>query len=384
MALDNRDIPDPFVAWLEHLKWARSGFRFGSYFVELHDGIEGAHHQRGTASNVCEASADQCCALESRACEPASTAPEKRSLGVKLIQQAVNEVDGAMNDPEAERMRLLGEVARLVACMKELPPVRPGYEKYPYSRAGAHWQSIAALVKDAAEWFSLFAGNPNVFGSKPWLQMQLRCDGRAANAWPIDDLERDLRFIQLSLVAAGGRINSDALGMAKPSQPAASHAVESAGDGVDSPSGWDSKDGQQTVAELAPQVGVPPSANAGGTDVRAASHSRGTGYIRPKRTPDLKRSRERIALYDRLAQELATIGQELTGCCSVEGLKGKFPRFTLWTLIEDCQIQEIVNGDPFKPKAYAASLTLAKFGLTSRDTLKKDRQKLKRARTNEG
>jgi hypothetical protein len=67
----------------------------------------------------------------------------------------------------------------------------------------AHWQRIATLVKDAAEWLSIYAGQPNAFGSKPWLQMQLSGDTRAARAWPIEDVDRDIRFVRTILLAAG-------------------------------------------------------------------------------------------------------------------------------------------------------------------------------------
>jgi len=102
--------------------------------------------------------------------------------------------------------------------------------------------------------------------------------------------------------------------------------------------------------------------------------------VRPRRTPDLDSSRERLALVGTLARELAIIKQELKGYCTVDGLKRKHPKFTLWTLIEDSQIKALVDGEAFVPKAYAENLTLSKFGLTSRETLKKDRQKLRKAK----
>jgi len=102
--------------------------------------------------------------------------------------------------------------------------------------------------------------------------------------------------------------------------------------------------------------------------------------IPPRRTPDLAASRERIALVDTLARELAILKQDLRGYCTTEGLKQKHPKFTVWTLIEDSQIKALVDGEAFTPKAYAENLTLAKFGLTSRETLKKDRQKLRNAK----
>jgi hypothetical protein len=106
-----------------------------------------------------------------------------------------------MSDSENERRRLTAELQRLVECLPSLPPSTTGYERYPYFRAHGHWRAIAAVVKDAAEWLSL-AGNPNAFTSKPWLQLQLSGDTRSARAWPIDDLVRDLKFIQRLLAGA--------------------------------------------------------------------------------------------------------------------------------------------------------------------------------------
>jgi hypothetical protein len=99
----------------------------------------------------------------------------------------------------------------------------------------------------------------------------------------------------------------------------------------------------------------------------------------PKRTQDLDTSRRRLALVNILARELAILKQDLAGYCTPEGLKRKYPNFTLWTLIEDSQIKELMDGKAFTPKAYAENLTLAKSGLTSRETLKKDRRKLREA-----
>ena len=106
----------------------------------------------------------------------------------------------------------------------------------------------------------------------------------------------------------------------------------------------------------------------------------GHARFRPRRTPDLDSSRERLALVSTLARELAIVKQEVKSYCTVDGVKRKHPKFTLWTLIEDSQIKALVDGEEFTPKAYAENLTLAKFGLTSRETLKKDRKKLRKAK----
>lgn len=111
----------------------------------------------------------------------------------------------------------------------------------------------------------------------------------------------------------------------------------------------------------------------------SSSASRTTGPVRPRRTPNLDLSRNRLALVNVLARELAIVKHEVKVYCTVEELKRKHPKFTLWSLIEDSQIKALVDGEEFVPKAYAENLTLMKFGLTSRETLKKDRQKLRKA-----
>jgi hypothetical protein len=80
-----------------------------------------------------------------------------------------------------------------------------------------------------------------------------------------------------------------------------------------------------------------------------------------------------------LASELATIKHDLNGFCTAESLKKKHPEFVLWGCITDIEIKELVDGTAFTPKAWAENLTLRKFGLTSRETIKKDRKKLRQA-----
>jgi hypothetical protein len=100
----------------------------------------------------------------------------------------------------------------------------------------------------------------------------------------------------------------------------------------------------------------------------------------PRRTPNLQSSRERLQLVNILASELATIKYDLRRYCTAEDLKKKHPDFTLWDHISDGDLKELVDGVAFTPKAYAENLTLRKFGITSRETLKKDRKKLRKAR----
>lgn len=101
--------------------------------------------------------------------------------------------------------------------------------------------------------------------------------------------------------------------------------------------------------------------------------------VRPRRTPDLDTSRDRLALVDALARELATIKQDLKRFCTAEDLKQKHPQFILWEHIDKAELKELADGAAFAPKAYAESLTLRKFGITSRETLKKDRKKFRQA-----
>jgi len=93
----------------------------------------------------------------------------------------------------------------------------------------------------------------------------------------------------------------------------------------------------------------------------------------------LRRSQERLALVQVLATELATLKQDLRHHCTAKSLKQKHPDFTVWHHIGDAELQELVEGEPFMPKAYAENLTLRKFGITSRETLKKDRKKIRKA-----
>ena len=97
---------------------------------------------------------------------------------------------------------------------------------------------------------------------------------------------------------------------------------------------------------------------------------------RPRRTPDIETSRQRIALYDRLGRELATIHHEVKKHTTVEKLKTKLPGFKLWGMLSPMQQHELLDGE-FKPRAYAGNLTIESYGLTSLSTFKKDRKKLR-------
>lgn len=98
-----------------------------------------------------------------------------------------------------------------------------------------------------------------------------------------------------------------------------------------------------------------------------------------RRGPDLESSRERLNLVSILVRELATIKQDLKHYCTAESLKKKHPEFILWDHLGNAELKELIDGEEFKPKAFAETLTLRKFGLMSRETLKKDRRKLRNA-----
>ncbi len=87
----------------------------------------------------------------------------------------------------------------------------------------------------------------------------------------------------------------------------------------------------------------------------------------------------RLELYNGLLQELATIKPELSSSCTPASLKQRHPGFEIWKLLEDTEILELMNDARFRPKAYAEHIVLRRFGLTSRQTLKKDRAKVRKA-----
>jgi hypothetical protein len=99
----------------------------------------------------------------------------------------------------------------------------------------------------------------------------------------------------------------------------------------------------------------------------------------PLRTPNLEISRERIALVDQAATELATIKRDLAKFCTPVELKEKYPNFTIWNMLFASELKELVDGAQFRPKAYAENLVLRKYGLQSRETIKKDRKKIRAA-----
>ena len=102
---------------------------------------------------------------------------------------------------------------------------------------------------------------------------------------------------------------------------------------------------------------------------------------RRDRGPNLEVSRQRIELTEKLRGELATIVLELQQPRTLGELQKKFPAFQIWHRLSGPE-QEALLKEPIKPKAYAQQLVLRHYGLTSEETLKKDRKKLKRAAEN--
>jgi hypothetical protein len=99
---------------------------------------------------------------------------------------------------------------------------------------------------------------------------------------------------------------------------------------------------------------------------------------RRDRGPNLEICRQRIELEDNLRSELATVVLELQQPTSLSELQKKFPNFQIWRQLSVPEQESLLN-EPFKPKAYAQRLVLRYFGLTSEETLKKDRKKLRAA-----
>jgi hypothetical protein len=96
------------------------------------------------------------------------------------------------------------------------------------------------------------------------------------------------------------------------------------------------------------------------------------------RGPDLEASRKRIALEEQLRGELASLFAAGKRFVTLPQLKQKFAGFRIWTMLSEREQNELVT-EKFNPKAYARSLVLRVEGLTSPETLKKDRRKLRNA-----
>lgn len=122
---------------------------------------------------------------------------------------------------------------------------------------------------------------------------------------------------------------------------------------------------------LAPAL--PPSEGATARKKTAAGISR-----KRVRGPHLEMHRERVELWDKLAEELTQIWQATRKYATVQGLKVRYPDFEIWNLLPDPDQKELLDGE-FNPRAYAGSLVLRKQALTSLETLRKSRKLVRKA-----
>jgi hypothetical protein len=181
--------------------------------------------------------------------------------------------------------------------------------------------------------------------------------------------EEDLREWEQRAAQTTGAIVDFAAGHSS-AQPPASLADPSRVAAQDDPTGGEGGRNERSATDT-------PVANSPKPPILTANKTT------PRRTPDFQSSRDRLDLVTALARELATIKQESAAYCTAEGLKQKHPEFILWKHIDEAEIKELADGIAFTPKAYAETLTLRKFGITSRETLKKDRRKLRKAQRNQ-
>ena len=97
-----------------------------------------------------------------------------------------------------------------------------------------------------------------------------------------------------------------------------------------------------------------------------------------ERGPNVKLSRQRLELLAQIERELATLFAEIKHYTTVDRLKTRYPDFRVWTILSEREQKELTTTE-FKPKAYARTLVLRNYGLTSPEALKKDRAKLRLA-----
>lgn len=141
--------------------------------------------------------------------------------------------------------------------------------------------------------------------------------------------------------------------------------------------------GSRTVAPVLDAGSEGPSLVVAGDNAPAAETAAESAPPRvptpsktSRRTPDMETSQKRLALREKLATELATIKVRVQNFCDLPTLRREYPDFELWKHLNEGEARELLDGE-FKPKSYAANLTLRIFGLTSAETLKKDSRKLK-------
>jgi hypothetical protein len=99
---------------------------------------------------------------------------------------------------------------------------------------------------------------------------------------------------------------------------------------------------------------------------------------RRHRGPDIETSRNRTELEDKLHSELGTIKLRANKYAELPQLKREFPKFALWKMLSKEEQKQLLT-EPFKPVPYARTLVTRNFGLTSSETIKKDRRKLRNA-----
>lgn len=131
-----------------------------------------------------------------------------------------------------------------------------------------------------------------------------------------------------------------------------------------------------TMTSPAAEPGALPSnSDNTNTPVLQAAGQKGP----PRRKPDLEKSRKRIELVKTLGRELATLKAAPNVYSTPDSLKRRHPGFKLWEFLDETDLKELADGKDFVPKAYAENLVLSHHNITSRETLKKDRAKLRRA-----
>ncbi len=98
---------------------------------------------------------------------------------------------------------------------------------------------------------------------------------------------------------------------------------------------------------------------------------------RRERGPDFETSRERVTLEDTLRAELGSVKSQIEkGTGTLKQMEERFPNFQLWKILSSKEQEELLT-EEFRPRTYARTLVTRKFGLTSTETIKKDRQKLR-------
>ena len=96
----------------------------------------------------------------------------------------------------------------------------------------------------------------------------------------------------------------------------------------------------------------------------------------------LRISRDRARLCETLIEQLRIIYKRCQRYCTVEQLKHDYPDFVLWSHITDHELRRLLSGDEFQPRRFAKELALRAHNLTSVETFKRDRRKIRKATPN--